>query len=300
MKKLLFLALLIPSTEMILMAQGGLRYTIQVREFENRAGWSGQWNLGDAWGAVLTDKLQQSGNFIVIAEQGMRNAAMDEQDFAASGRTAGGSKTPVTGQMTPAQLIIRGVISSFDDGTKGGNAGVSYGGVSLGGGKKTSSIAGTVYVVDTTTGAVVASKEFEAKVKSNKIRVGVYKGGWGGNLGTFNKTPVGKVMGQACDDVVAFLNQQTDSIQWSGTVVKGGKEKIIINRGTREGVNDGLELVFGTAEDIRDPDTGELLDRDFTVHGKIRVDRVKEKLSYATLVSGKPPKKGDKVYFKEN
>ena len=53
---------------------------------------------------MLTDSLQQSGHFIVLGEADMRDAAMKEQDFAASGRTAGGDKTPVKGNMTPAQL----------------------------------------------------------------------------------------------------------------------------------------------------------------------------------------------------
>ena len=33
-----------------------------------------------------------------------------------------------------------------------------------------------------------------------------------------------------------------------------------MNRGTREGVAAGQEFVVGTAEVIRDPDTGEVLD----------------------------------------
>ena len=30
-------------------ASGGLRYTITVSKFENRSGWYGQWDIGDAW-----------------------------------------------------------------------------------------------------------------------------------------------------------------------------------------------------------------------------------------------------------
>src|SRR6188768_3551505 len=77
-------------------ATGGLRYTITVTEFENRAGWVGAWDLGDAWGAVMTEKLNASGKFIVLGEADMRNASMAEQDLAASGRTAGGAKAPAT------------------------------------------------------------------------------------------------------------------------------------------------------------------------------------------------------------
>ena len=67
-------------------ATGGLRYSITVTKFENQAGWHGYWDIGDAWGTVLTDMLNQTGRFIVLGETDMRAAALDEQDFAASGR----------------------------------------------------------------------------------------------------------------------------------------------------------------------------------------------------------------------
>ena len=85
----------------------GLRYSITVSKFENRSGWRGQWDLGHAWGAVLTDALNQTGRFIVLGEKDMRNEALREQDLAASGRTAGGRNVVVTGQMTPAQLLVK-------------------------------------------------------------------------------------------------------------------------------------------------------------------------------------------------
>lgn len=296
MKKWLFLTLLI--TPVLAFAQdGGLRYTIQVRKFENRAGWSANWDLGDAWGAVLTDALLQSGKFIVVGEQDMRGAAMEEQDFSASGRTAGGNKDAKTGEMTPAQLLVKGVITAFDDGTGGGGGNVSIGRVRLGGGKKTSLIQGTVYVVDATTGAVTSSQPFEAKISKRSFNVGYTGHGYSINdLGGFKKSPAGKVMEEACAQVVSFLSGETQSIRWSGTVIKGGSDRIIINRGSREGVSEGNVFRIGKSEEIRDPDTGELLDRDFVETGTIRVTKVREKLCYAKLESGNPPRKGDTVY----
>ena len=292
----LFLVLLLLAGSTALLAQGGLRYSIQVYKFENKAGWRAQWDLGDAWGAVLTDKLQNSGNFIVIGEQDIRQGAMDEQDFAASGRTAGGKKAPKTGQMTPAQMIVKGNITAFDDGTGGGGGGASYRGIRVGTKGKNSMISGTVYVVDTTTGMVVASKNFEATVKSRGLKVGLSRGGFSGDVGGFKKTPAGKVMNEACDQVVAFLTSQLEAVPWTATVVRGGDENIIINRGTREGVAVGDRFRIGEAEEIRDPDTGELLDSDFTETGAIEVTRVKEKIAYCRKVSGRAPKKGQTVF----
>ncbi len=296
MKKIAFLFIAVFCLCGELLAQGGLRYTIQVSKFENRAGWRGRWDIGDGWGAVLTDKLQQSGKFIVIAERDMRGAAMDEQDFAASGRTAGGSKAPKTGQMTPAQIIVKGVITAFDDGTSGGGGGAGYRGIRVGVKKRTSLISGTIYMVDTTTGTVMSSKNFEAKVTSKGLKVGLSKNGFYGDVGGFKKTPAGRVMNEAADQAVEFLSGQLESVPWSATVIRGGDDNIIINRGTREGVYAGQSFRIGKAEEIRDPDTGELLDRDFKVTGRIEVTRVKEKIAYCKKVSGKSPKKGQQVY----
>ena len=88
---------------------GNLRYSIMVNKFENKANWTGRWDLGDAWGTIFTDQLVQSGKFIVLGEADMRGAALAEQDLAASGRVAGGKKAPKTGRMTGAQLLVKGV-----------------------------------------------------------------------------------------------------------------------------------------------------------------------------------------------
>jgi len=296
MKKLVILIALAGLLPATILAQGGLRYTIQVTKFENQAGWHGRWDLGDGWGAVLTDKLNQTNKFIVVAEQDMRNAAMDEQDLASSGRVAGGKKAPKTGQMTPAQLLVKGVITAFDDGTSGGSTGGSFKGVRVRvkGGK--SLISGTVYVVDATTATVTASTDFTAEVKIKGVKLGLSRHGFHGDVGGFKKTPAGQVMAAACEDVADFLMAQADTVPWSGTVIKGGSDRIIINRGSREGVSEGQVFRIGKSEEIRDPDTGELLDHDFMETGTVRITKVKEKLAYCELVSGNPPQKGDSIY----
>ena len=87
---------------------GNLRYSITVSKFENKAGWNGQWDLGDAWGTILTDQLMESGRFIVLGEKDMRGEALAEQDFAASGRTAGGKvKATVTPDGAPPVFFLR-------------------------------------------------------------------------------------------------------------------------------------------------------------------------------------------------
>ena len=157
--RVLGLAMLTLSLPVLALAQtGGLRYSITVSKFENKAGWAGQWDIGDAWGTIMTDLLNQTGKFIVLGEKDMRQEAMAEQDFAASGRAAGGAKAPVTGQMTPAQLLVKGAITHVQDSTAGGHGGVSVGGFRIGGAGGKGEVNATIYIVDSTTGQVLASK----------------------------------------------------------------------------------------------------------------------------------------------
>ena len=125
MKKIALSGLVALTTGLVFAEAGNLRYSVMVNKFENKANWTGRWNLGDAWGTVFTDQLVQSGKFIVLGEADMRGAAIAEQDFAASGRAAGGKKAPKMGRMTPAQLLVKGAITHVQE-TKGAGGGFGY------------------------------------------------------------------------------------------------------------------------------------------------------------------------------
>lgn len=126
---------------------GNLRYTVTVSKFQNKSGWSGQWDVGDGFGSILTDALMASKKFVVLGEKDMRKEAMDEQDLATSGRVAGGKKAAKTGQLTPAQLLVKGDITHVQQSTTGGG-GVNVYGVRLGGSKDTAEINATIYIID--------------------------------------------------------------------------------------------------------------------------------------------------------
>ena len=293
MKKLTAFALAALASASVFADGGNLRYSITVNKFENKANWRGQWELGDAWGTILTDQLVQSGKFIVLGEADMRGAAMQEQDLAASGRTAGGKKAPKTGRMTPAQLLVKGAITHVQE-TKGGSGGFSLGkgilsGVSIGGSAGGAEINITIYVCDSATGQVKASKSVIGKSGKRGIGIGYHGsklGGLTGDLEGFEKDN----MGQACTDAVAqaveFLVAQLESIPWEGTVSLVKPDKLLINRGSREGVAVGMKFDVGKVEEIVDDDTGEVLDSEMTKVGTVVVTEVKEKIAYTTPLEG--------------
>lgn len=267
-------------------ADGGLRYTITVTQFENQAGWRGQWDIGYAWGTTLTDILHQSGKFIVLGESDMRVEALREQDFAASGRTAQGGKAPVQGQMTPAQLLVKGAITHVQHTTTGGGGGVRVKGFRIGGKKDASEINATIYVVDSTTGQILASKSVVGTSKRRGGTFGYSEADFGGDLAGFKNDNLGKAVEAAVSEAVDFLIAELPGIPWTGSVALVKDGKIFVNRGSREGVGSGQVFVVGEVDVIRDPDTGEVLDESMNELARLRVDEVREKLSICSVTSG--------------
>jgi len=279
--------------------KGNLRYSINVTTFKNEAGWSGRWNVGDGFKTMLTDELHGSKQFIVLGGDEMRGAAMKEQDFAASGRAAGGKKAPKKGRMTPAQLLVRGSVTHVQTSTTGGKGGISFRGIRVGGSGDKAEVNITIYLVDSSTGQVKASTKVVGKSGRKGLSLGYHGsklGGLRGNLAGFKKDNVGKACQDAVNQAVKFLVGQLDEIPWEGSVVMVKGATIIVNRGTREGVAVGTSFAVGEIEELVDPDTGEVLDSDLTEVATLEVTKVKEKIAYCKVRSGEGVKKGMSVY----
>ena len=253
--------------------------------FENRSNWAGQWSLGDAWGLVMTDALNQTGRFIVLGEKDMRLEAMAEQDLASSGRTAQGSKTLVTGQLTPAQLLVKGAITHAQEtGSSGG--GISIGGVSLGGSGGKAEINVSMYMVDSTTGMVLASTSVVGKSTSSGMAVGYSGAGWSGGYANYQKSNMGKAVQDAITQGVQWMIAQLPKVPWRGEVVMIKDGTVYVNRGTREGVRTGQTFIVGKSDVIRDPGTGEVLDESVNEIARLQVTQAREKMSVCQVISG--------------
>jgi len=267
-------------------AKGGLRYTIGVTKFENHSNFSGQFALADTLASLLTDSLQRSNHFIVLGEGEMRAAAIAEQDLSAAGRTASGGKEPAKGNLTPAQLLVKGDVTSFQPSTKGGTGGATVAGLHLGLTKDTAEINMVIYVVDATTGQVVASQKTVGQAKSTNTSLTFTDKNYGTDLTSFKNTNMGKAVEKAIDEAVTFISAQIPKLRWSGAVILLKERQVYINRGDREGVTVGQEFKVGASEVLRDPATGETLEVLFTQKGIIKVETVREKISICSIVSG--------------
>ena len=279
-------------------AEGGLRYSIQVRKFANEAEWpSGYKNpyygsngLGDDYTTVLTNALHGSEHFIVVADKEMTREAQDEQTFESdAGTVKQGKKTAVRGQMTPAQLLVKGSITRIapDKGFLNIGEGKSYTDWNKWIpkiGKSSTEIDVTVQVVDASTREVLASKTVTGKTSSAHVEF------W--NLPIVNGAKVGAnrdlqgAVVHAVNQTVEFLVGQLPKIQWQGTIVSVDGAEVMINRGAREGVKVGNRFAVGSVEVIRDPDTGEVLKEKLSKVAVVKVTSVEDRISTCAVEDG--------------
>lgn len=263
---------------------GGLRYSVVVDKFENKT--ENPYRLGDEWGTMLTSALQESGHFIVVAQNDMQLEALKEQLRGLSGITAQGRKTAVRGRMTPAQLLVKGVLTHLQQGAASQDGGFGIGGIRIKAGRKKTEVRGTLQMIDATTGALVAAKDFVGIAQDRAFSVGGQKGGHDGNVTTEEDDNIHEALEKVISDVIPWMVSQLPSVVWRGSVIKVDGERIIINRGTREGVGSGDEFIAGESEILSDPDTGETLEEVVHERARIRVVQASERTSVCSVVNG--------------
>ncbi len=103
----------------------------------------------------------------------------------------------------------------------------------------------TIYMVDSTTGQILASKSVVGTHKRSAMNVGYATGDWGGAFGGDKKDNVGLAVEDACAEAVAFMLDQLSGIQWTGSVVLVKGDQVYLNRGSREGVSVGQTFSVG-------------------------------------------------------
>ncbi len=176
-----------------------------VAEFQNHtsAGW---WygGVGDDLAGMLTNELAGTEKFKMV-ERDKLAAVLDEQDLADSGRVSKKTGAKI-GKLTGAQYLVVATLSAFEENTTGTGGGLSFRGISVGGKKEDAYLAVDLRVIDTTTGEIEFTRTVEARASSGGLAVGVYRGGFGGNLGKYSKTPTGKAIRAVIMEISEYLS----------------------------------------------------------------------------------------------
>jgi len=261
----------------------GLKKIVAVSRFENKSSWGGrgQYKIGFGMADQLTDALIQSGRFVVVERQTLKDV-IGEQDLARSGRASKGKGSARTGKITSAQILVKGTITEFQDGSSGGGSGVGFAGVKLGASGGESHVGLIIRLINSTTGEVIASKRVEGKAKSSGYDVGLNVAGFSFGNDSFKKSPIGKTVQIVIDRAVVYIAKQLEELPFEGRIIKARGKSLFVSAGQRNGTKAGDEfIVFSKGEEFKDPATGEILGFDEEEIGRIRISKVKEKYSMA-------------------
>lgn len=206
-----------------------------VNDFTNNVTGVYWWHsgVGRDLAGMLTNELAGTNAFQMV-ERAKLGAILDEQDLGASGRVTPATAAKI-GKMIGAQYLVTGTVTAFEE-TGKDSAGVGFRGIRVGGKKKETYLAVDLRVIDSTTGVVAFTRTVEARSSAKGISLGLYRGGFGGNLDKEKKTPAGKA-------IRAMVVEAADYLECA-MVSKGSclAEYEAKERKRRDGLKDSIKL----------------------------------------------------------
>ena len=175
-----------------------------VAEFKNetRAGW---WGGGVGWelSGMLANELAATGAFTVV-ERSKLESILREQDLGASGRVSQGTAAQM-GKLTGAGYIVLGTVTSYEENTASTGGGISFKGIGIGGKKTEAYIGVDLRVVNSTTGEIEYVRTIQGRSSGGGVNLSAYRGGFGGRLSNYEKTPAGEAIRAALIEITDYL-----------------------------------------------------------------------------------------------
>lgn len=293
-------ALLALFTASPLLAQGA-KPRVAILEFKNKAShytWS-WYEAGRQAQDMLVTELVKSGKYRVIEREQLQ-AIMQEKHLSLSGDID--PKTAIQfGKMLGVEYLIAGAVTEL--GVTDRNASVPGGflrglpSVSVRSQKMEAALDARAF--STSTGEIVWADTAKDETSDSSV----YVAGAGGGANDRNK--VDKLMRPVVQKLAASLAKASlsssglggagDASGVVGKIAKADGGTLYVNAGSEAGVQEGDEFaVYRVGEQIKDPDTGEVLGANEMKVGRVKITSVKgPRLSIAAAVSGSGFKAGD-------
>ena len=276
----------------------GAKKSIAVAKFDANGAFLnsyGGWDVGGGLSAIMVAELNKNGAFRVVNRSDL-DATLYEQSLALQGLTA--KNTVKAGQLIGAQYLVRGSVTEFSNAKKGGglsvggNVGKMFGGLSPQ--RRKGHIGIDVSVIDSTTGAIVASTTVRKEVKKFAIAGSLTGDGWSVGGNKFENSVLGEAARQAIQEAVGQLASALSGQAWTAQVAQVSGSTLFVNVGQSSGLRIGDTMqIKRVAEKIVDPVTGAVLGVEEVTVGTATISEVKDQYAKATFSGGQTPKIGD-------
>jgi curli biogenesis system outer membrane secretion channel CsgG len=250
--------------------------------------WGNHFDLGKGVGdELVTALLNLTPKAFRLIEREQVEKVIQEQDFGASGRVDTRTAAKI-GKILGVQYLVIGRVTEFSN--KSSNGGLNLGGKSLGVKSTKSIVAIDARLVDTTTAEIIASVTGRGEKNQTGLSVSVDYNSIDLGSNEFKETNLGIALRDATNQVAKGLAEKVKGGAVKegpieGSVAYASEDKVIINVGAGEGVQvDMVFVVERVIEEVKDPDTGEVLDTVVEKIAEIKVAEVKEKSSTCTII----------------
>jgi len=262
-----------------------IRPVVAVSDFENRAGFSGRWELGSGMAELVINELQRSRRVTVVERRHLQEILAEVS--RAGARWFRNEGRVQTGRLKNVQYLIRGAVTDFTvTGDSSGWFASSRGGIKGGGRRARVSL--VLHAVDVESGEIVASVKGEGAASSGWLAAAVnYRTlSFGGE--TFFRTPLGRATVAAVRRAVRRLLNRLPPRYWQPMVAEAGPDWVVINGGRNVGIRVGDAFrVREIGRVITDPLTGEVIERiPGRETGKVTVSQVLPASAHARLEEG--------------
>jgi curli biogenesis system outer membrane secretion channel CsgG len=293
-------ALLALFTATPLLAQGA-KPRVAILEFKNKAShYTWNWyQAGRQAQDMLVTELVKSGKYRVIEREQLQ-AIMQEKHLSLSGDID--PKTAIQfGKLLGVEYLVAGAVTEL--GATDRNAHVPGGllrglpSVNVRSQKMEAALDARAF--STSTGEIVWADTAKDEISDSSV----YVAGAGGGASDHGK--VDKLMRPVVQKLAASLAKASlsssglggagDASGVVGKIAKADGGTLYVNAGSEAGVHEGDEFqVYRVGEQIKDPDTGEVLGANEVKVGRVRITNVKgPRLSVAESVSGSGFRAGD-------
>lgn len=256
-------------------------------------------DVGKSFQSLIVNRLQQGGR-VRVMERGQLERVLHEQDFSASNRTQREAKGRI-GRVLGVDALLVGEIVAFgrdDRRKKFGFGGIGLGLPGLGGlgieSREDKAVVVVSYrIVDAETAEVLAGGEARGESSRKSKGLGGLFGWPGGIVGgavdmtsaNFQKTIIGEATIAAADRLVEAVNAKAPTlarkeIEIEARVALVSDDTVTLAKGAEDGVEVGDRFeVFRIVREIKDPQTGEVLDQEVAKLGQMVVTSVRPRVA---------------------
>ncbi|HIK38441.1 MAG: CsgG/HfaB family protein [Geminocystis sp.] len=249
---------------------------------------------------IFINRLAETGKYTVIEASRVDNL-LPWKDWGGK-RQIDAQTAAEIGRKLGVEVVIVGSLTRFDISRRGGNIGLGWFGVNIGGNSTEAVVEFNVRAINTNTGEVIMVAKGNGS--STQVDPRVYV--WGRGGGTYSSSQEGQLLASAAvkavDQVIEEMNRQYSKFSAITPVVPSTTaivadvtgNTVVLNKGKKEGYRVGMRLAIERVErEVKDPQSGQVIRRITVPLGEIELYDVDEASSLGRIVSGRGFKVGD-------